>query len=70
MAGASGALDVGCGDNSVLVTYRSADREVWGTDFESHPCLQNPEWFLPLESDGKIPFYPGTFDLSVRPGTS
>ena len=59
------ALDLGCGDNSVLAGYRSSDRRVWGTDFAVHPRLQDAEWFRLLRPNGKIPFADGAFDLVV-----
>jgi ubiquinone/menaquinone biosynthesis C-methylase UbiE len=65
MFGSGRALDLGCGDNQVLARYRSADREVWGTDFAVHPRIQHPEWFRLLNSDGKIPFPDAFFDLVV-----
>jgi SAM-dependent methyltransferase len=58
-------LDLGCGDNSVLASYRCPDRQVWGTDFAVHPRLQDAEWFRLLGGNGKIPFTDGTFDLVV-----
>ncbi len=65
LLGSSHALDLGCGDNSVLSGYRSAGREVWGTDFAVHPRMHDPEWFRLLGQDGKIPFPDGMFDLVV-----
>jgi ubiquinone/menaquinone biosynthesis C-methylase UbiE len=59
------ALDLGCGDNTILAGYRTSDREVWGTDFAMHPRLQHPEWFRLLDCKGKIPFPDATFDLVV-----
>src|SRR5438874_3710601 len=58
-------LDLGCGANSELAHYRSPDREVWGTDFEAHAQLCQPEWFRPLGSGGSIPFPDDSFDLVV-----
>jgi SAM-dependent methyltransferase len=65
MLGSVHALDLGCGDNSILAGYRSPDREVWGMDFAVHPRLQNSEWFRLLGSNGKIPFPDAVFDLVV-----
>jgi ubiquinone/menaquinone biosynthesis C-methylase UbiE len=56
-------LDLGCGSNETLARYRSADREVWGADFEAHPAMKNAAWFRPLATDGAIPFADNTFDL-------
>ena len=55
-------LDLGCGANADLEDYRTAEREVWGTDFDRHPQLSHPEWFRPLAADGTIPFPDGHFD--------
>ncbi len=55
-------LDLGCGDHSELAEYRTARREVWGTDFQAHPRLEASEWFRRLEDDGRIPFADETFD--------
>jgi ubiquinone/menaquinone biosynthesis C-methylase UbiE len=60
---AHSALDIGCGDNSILSAYRSADREIWGTDLVVHPHLQSPEWFRKLGTRGQIPFPDATFDV-------
>lgn len=59
------ALDLGCGDNSCLSSYRTPGREVWGTDFQVHPALQDPEWFRLLGPHGAIPFPNDHFDLVV-----
>jgi SAM-dependent methyltransferase len=56
-------LDLGCGDNRELADYRVAGREVWGTDFQTHPDLAHPEWFRPLRADGTAPFPSEAFDL-------
>lgn len=56
-------LDLGCGANTDLDPYRTGDREVWGTDFDSHAALRHPEWFRRLGADGTIPFPDGHFDL-------
>src|ERR1700686_4613939 len=56
-------LDLGCGDNSALARYRTADLEVWGTDFAAHPRLQHPDWFRPLGAAGTIPFRSGELDV-------
>ena len=56
-------LDLGCGDQSQLAAYRTAERQVWGTDFQVHPRLQHPEWFRLLGPTGQIPFSAATFDL-------
>ncbi len=58
-------LDLGCGSNSELGRYRTRTREVWGADFQPHPKLQNPGWFVQLENDGRIPFPDGYFDTVV-----
>jgi SAM-dependent methyltransferase len=55
-------LDLGCGVNTDLAPYRSARREVWGTDFEVHPLLEYPQWFRALGEDGTIPFPDAHFD--------
>lgn len=57
------ALDLGCGDNSCLSSYRTPEREVWGTDFQSHPELKDPAWFRRLGPRGVIPFPDEYFDL-------
>jgi ubiquinone/menaquinone biosynthesis C-methylase UbiE len=59
------ALDLGCGDNTILKSYRAGDREVWGTDFVEHPHLNDKEWFRLLGNGGKIPFPDDYFDLVV-----
>ncbi|MFO0965583.1 MAG: methyltransferase domain-containing protein [Gemmataceae bacterium] len=56
-------LDLGCGDHAALKPYRTAEREVWGTDFHRHPRLAEPEWFRLLGPNGAIPFPDNTFDL-------
>ena len=56
-------LDLGCGDNSCLAPYRTAQVEVWGADFQTHPDMKHPAWFRPLRADGTIPFADGSFDL-------
>jgi SAM-dependent methyltransferase len=56
-------LDLGCGINSDLESYRTPVREVWGTDFQSHPRLRHREWFRLLRPDGAIPFPDDHFDL-------
>jgi len=56
-------LDLGCGDHRQLAAYRTAERQVWGTDFEADPQLRHADWFRPLEADGGIPFPPDSFDL-------
>jgi SAM-dependent methyltransferase len=58
-------LDLGCGDNSILSGYRSADREIWGVDFAIHPNLRDAEWFSKLDDNGTIPFPDAAFDLVV-----
>jgi SAM-dependent methyltransferase len=63
MPAAGKLLDLGCGDNTLLASYRYPAREVWGTDFDAHPDLQHPEWFRPLSADGTIPFADNTFDI-------
>lgn len=56
-------LDLGCGDNGSMARYRTANREVWGSDFTAHPELKHPAWFRSLHADGSIPFPSDTFDL-------
>lgn len=56
-------LDLGCGSNSDLARYRSNQLEVWGTDLQKHPQLQYPQWFRLLDSNGRIPFPDGYFDV-------
>jgi SAM-dependent methyltransferase len=56
-------LDLGCGRNLELADYRTAQREVWGTDLQVHPRLSHPEWFRPAAPNGIIPFPDGHFDL-------
>jgi SAM-dependent methyltransferase len=56
-------LDLGCGANYHLAFFRTADREVWGTDLQRHPQLANPEWFRLMPADASIPFDDCTFDL-------
>jgi SAM-dependent methyltransferase len=58
-------LDLGCGINADLETYRTPQREVWGTDFQAHPELRHADWFRLLEKGGRIPFPDGHFDLIV-----
>ena len=56
-------LDLGCGANTTLSSFRSSAREVWGTDLDCHPALENREWFRLLNDDGTIPFDDESFDL-------
>jgi SAM-dependent methyltransferase len=56
-------LDLGCGANIELASYRTRQREVWGVDFQAHPRLLYPEWFRLLSAEGVIPFPDGSFDL-------
>src|SRR5262245_52345915 len=56
-------LDLGCGVNADLAGYRTARREVWGTDFHAHSHLQHADWFRRLPRDGAIPFPARHFDL-------
>jgi SAM-dependent methyltransferase len=56
-------LDLGCGDHQQMACYRKGSREVWGTDFEVHPRLQDAAWFRPLGTHGAIPFPDASFDL-------
>lgn len=56
-------LDLGCGANIDLASYRTSQREVWGTDFQPHPRLLYPEWFRQLLWDGNIPFPDNFFDV-------
>src|SRR4051812_41705293 len=56
-------LDLGCGINTDLEAYRTADREVWGTDFDAHAELRHAEWFRHLRPDGTIPFPNRSFDV-------
>jgi SAM-dependent methyltransferase len=58
-------LDLGCGINCDLESYRSAEREVWGADFQAHPELRHSNWFRLLETGGVIPFPDRHFDLVV-----
>jgi SAM-dependent methyltransferase len=58
-------LDLGCGINADLARYRNSKREVWGTDFQAHPELQHPEWFVLLGRNGTIPFPDAHFDTIV-----
>lgn len=58
-------LDLGCGDNSCLSSYRTPGREVWGADFQAHPSLQDPDRFRLLDPGGGIPFPDTHFDLIV-----
>lgn len=55
-------LDLGCGVNTDLEQYRTALREVWGTDFQAHPELRHTDWFRLLGESGTIPFPDGHFD--------
>jgi ubiquinone/menaquinone biosynthesis C-methylase UbiE len=59
----SAILDVGCGDNSAFADLRSAERAVWGVDFQHHPHLVAPEFFRLLPVDGSLPFADESFDL-------
>src|SRR4051812_7310755 len=56
-------LDLGCGRNRDLAHFRTADREIWGTDPERHPRLEHAAWFRPLRADFTIPFPDATFDV-------
>lgn len=56
-------LDLGCGDHRQLAPYRTPKRQVWGTDFSTHPRLADTAWFRPLRSSGEIPFPARSFDL-------
>lgn len=56
-------LDLGCGDHTALEPYRTAARQVWGTDFQRHPTIAHPDWFRLLSPDGTIPFPDHSFDL-------
>lgn len=56
-------LDLGCGDHRALARFRTADREVWGADFEPHPRLIDAEWFRKLAPHGDMPFPDGSFDV-------
>lgn len=58
-------LDLGCGINTDLEPYRTANREVWGADFQEHPELRHGEWFRLLGKGGRVPFPDGHFDLVV-----
>jgi SAM-dependent methyltransferase len=58
-------LDLGCGANTDLASYRSAEREVWGTDLQPHPDLRHAEWFRVMGAGGAVPFPDGYFDLVV-----
>jgi SAM-dependent methyltransferase len=56
-------LDLGCGKNFELAGYRTAQRDVWGVDFQAHPHLSHAEWFRLLDPEGTIPFPAGHFDI-------
>ena len=56
-------LDLGCGDLRAVAPYRRGGRTVWGSDFETHPRLTEPQWFRPLRADGGIPFADAQFDV-------
>ena len=56
-------LDLGCGRNVELASYRTAQREIWGVDVQAHPQLSHAEWFRLLDAAGTIPFPDGYFDL-------
>jgi SAM-dependent methyltransferase len=56
-------LDLGCGPNRELAPYRTTGRQVWGTDFQTHPELTDAQWFRPMMPDGKIPFPSGSFEV-------
>jgi ubiquinone/menaquinone biosynthesis C-methylase UbiE len=56
-------LDLGCGANAELASYRRPEREVWGTDFHKHPALAHPQWFRLLGERGAIPFADARFDM-------
>src|SRR5262245_51498081 len=56
-------LDLGCGDNRMLDTWRTPRRQVWGVDFQEHPALVDHANFRLLKTDGSIPFGEDTFDL-------
>jgi SAM-dependent methyltransferase len=58
-------LDLGCGINADLESYRTPDREVWGADFQAHPELRSADWFRLLGKGGRVPFPDGHFDLVV-----
>jgi SAM-dependent methyltransferase len=63
VAGAANVLDLGCGSNTDLAPYRTAEREVWGVDFAPHPDLQHTAWFRRLGRGGEVPFPDNYFDL-------
>jgi SAM-dependent methyltransferase len=56
-------LDLGCGRNTDLARFRSADVEVWGTDPFRHPEVEHASWFRRTPANGRLPFPPDTFDL-------
>lgn len=56
-------LDLGCGDLRDVAPYRQGGRTVWGSDFETHPFLADPQWFRELRPDGGIPFADASFDV-------
>ena len=58
-------LDLGCGVNADLESYRTDEREVSGADFQRHPDLRHSEWFRLLGPSGAIPFPDGHFDTIV-----
>jgi SAM-dependent methyltransferase len=55
-------LDLGCGAHRRLAGFRVGRREVWGTDFTTHPRLEHADWFRPLGPGGTIPFPDAFFD--------
>lgn len=56
-------LDFGCGSNTALAPYRSAQRQVWGVDLLRHPYLCHGDWFRPLDPSGRAPFADESFDV-------
>jgi SAM-dependent methyltransferase len=63
MPDAGAVLDLGCGANRTLAPYRTAERRVWGVDFQAHPQLADPAWFRLLAKHGSVPFADASFDL-------
>jgi SAM-dependent methyltransferase len=61
--GAGAVLDFGCGANTDLARYRTADREVWGVDPHVHPQLAHAAWFRRLTPSGRVPFPDASFDV-------
>jgi 2-polyprenyl-3-methyl-5-hydroxy-6-metoxy-1,4-benzoquinol methylase len=63
LPGAGRVLDLGCGRNVELESYRTEQLEVWGVDLRQHPDMRHEDWFRPLGASGAIPFPDQHFDL-------